>query len=266
MECNAGCDFTDSYELSKLPAMKAVERQVLGCDYGGTSWTTAKQVPHILSSLRLDAGKRLLEAGCGAGWPALYVSRISGCSATLLDMPLNALQQAAARAQADGTADRVALVNGSATDLPLADGVFDGIGHSDVLCCLAEKREMLEECRRVIKDSGRMHFSVIRPAHGLDETEQAVAEDLGPPYVAIDRPYSELLGETGWRVNERVDLSDEYAASVDRLVAGLGNAVDELEGAFGPEAFADNLDRRSRQAQCVRDGILVRVAIVAEPA
>lgn len=29
-----------AYELSRLPAMRRVEESVLGCDYGGTSWTT----------------------------------------------------------------------------------------------------------------------------------------------------------------------------------------------------------------------------------
>ena len=42
------CDFAGSYELSRLPAVKALERDVLGCDYGGTSWTTVHQIPHLV--------------------------------------------------------------------------------------------------------------------------------------------------------------------------------------------------------------------------
>lgn len=47
MQCDPPSYFAGSYELSNLSAVKAVERSTLGCDYGGTSWTTAAQVPHI---------------------------------------------------------------------------------------------------------------------------------------------------------------------------------------------------------------------------
>jgi hypothetical protein len=50
MQCDPRSDFAGSYELSNLPAVKAVGRSTPGCDYGGTSWTTAAQVPHIYVS------------------------------------------------------------------------------------------------------------------------------------------------------------------------------------------------------------------------
>ena len=99
MDCQLKCDFAGSYERSSLPAVKALERDVLGSDYGGTSWTTRDQVAEILRFLQLDAGKSLLEIGCGAGWPGLLVCSETNCDATLLDLPMVALHQAAERAK-----------------------------------------------------------------------------------------------------------------------------------------------------------------------
>jgi ubiquinone/menaquinone biosynthesis C-methylase UbiE len=266
VDCEPRCDFAASYEVSKLPALKSLEREVLGCDYGGTSWTTIDQVAHIVSSLRLGPEARLLEAGSGSGWPGIYLSRISGCSVTLLDLPLIALTQAGERAADDGILDRVHCVSASATAMPFDTGSFECISHSDVLCCLPDKRDMLEECRRVIGETGRMHFSVIRPGRGLTSGELARAIDTGPPFVEIDGRYSELLPATGWRVTERLDVSTSFADTLQRFVAGFEDNAQELEQALGASEFYDVVRRRKRQIKAVRAGILQRFVFVAAAA
>jgi len=55
--------FAASYEVSNLPAMRGVERTTLGCDYGGTSWTTRTQASQIAEMLSLRPGLKLLDAG-----------------------------------------------------------------------------------------------------------------------------------------------------------------------------------------------------------
>jgi hypothetical protein len=49
MDCCAA--FAANYEMSRLPAMREVEREVLGCDFGGTSWTTGAQATQIAGAL-----------------------------------------------------------------------------------------------------------------------------------------------------------------------------------------------------------------------
>ena len=72
------CDFAGSYERSRLPAVRELERNVLGCDYGGTSWTTRAQAEHIAESLTLRPGVQLLEVGAGSGWPGLFLASLTG--------------------------------------------------------------------------------------------------------------------------------------------------------------------------------------------
>ena len=112
------CDFTGCYEISQLPAMRDLERDVLGCDYGGTSWTTRSQADHIAKSLALGPGKHLLEVGSGSGWPGIFLGSETGCDVTLIDIPLNALKLAAERAAEDKLKDRVQVIAASGTALP----------------------------------------------------------------------------------------------------------------------------------------------------
>ena len=81
MKCStriAARDLLASYEVSSLPAMREVERTVLGCDYGGTSWTTSNQATQIIELLELKPGLHLLDIGAGSGWPGLYLADAGG--------------------------------------------------------------------------------------------------------------------------------------------------------------------------------------------
>ena len=88
-DCN--CHFEQQHERHTHPAIRALERDVLGCDFGGTSWTTKAQADQIPVALDLDSDSHLLEIGAGTGWPGLYMASLTGCDVTLLDFSLEAL-------------------------------------------------------------------------------------------------------------------------------------------------------------------------------
>ncbi len=257
------CDFAGSYDLSRLPEIKKLEQAALGCDYGGTSWTTRQQVDAILESLQLGTSGRLLDIGSGAGWPGLLLGRLSGCNVTLLDIPLNALLQAAERAADDGMSDRVRIVSGSGTSLPFDDQSFDRISHSDVLCCLPEKLELLQESRRVVSENSRMHFSVILPAEGLPQSERETVLATGPPFVGVDGSYPELLHASGWRVESCQDVSTEYQNSLQRLVDGIHANEDELADLLGADELRAKREHREDQIALIERGSMRRDAYLA---
>jgi SAM-dependent methyltransferase len=262
MGCDALCDFTDNFVCSAHPAVKSLERDVLGCDYGGTSWTTSDQADQILASLELESGSRLLEVGSGSGWPALYLSLQSGCAATLLDIPLVALEQAAERARSDDILDQVTFVNGSGTALPFVDSSFDRLSHSDVLCCLPGKLDMLQECRRAATEDARMHFSVIEPAPGLSPVDHEQTVEAGPPFVDVPGGYKKLLRDSGWQLLERIDVTAEYADSLERLATGLKENTAELREAFGAEELREAWGRRENAMNFARSDKLLRFVYV----
>jgi len=254
------CDFAGNYDLSKLPEIKKLEQLALGCDYGGTSWTTRQQVDAIVSSLELSSESCLLDIGSGSGWPGLLLAKLSRCNATLLDVPLNALRQAAERAAADQLTDHVQIVSGSGTLLPFTEQSFDRISHSDVLCCLAEKFEMLQEARRVAKPGARMHFSVIFPAENLPATEYEKVLKTGPPFVGLDGNYPDLLRASGWKVEDCQDVTEEYQQSLQRLVDGIRENFEDLSELLGSEDVVSKRKHREDQIALIASGSMRRDA------
>lgn len=255
------CDFAGCYERSRMPAMRKLERNVLGCDYGGTSWTTRSQADHIVKSLDLKPGVHLLEVGSGSGWPGLFLGAETGCDVTLLDIPINALKLAAERAARDELGDRVMVVAASGTALPFYAASFDRLSHSDVLCCLPEKLDMMLECRRVARGGALMHFSVILPAAGLSSSDYREAIETGPPFTDAPDGYEPLLDASGWDILDRIDVSDEYRRTLQMLVDGMNRNTAEIKEVFGNEFIAHRRHRED-QIALIERGVLQRTVFV----
>ena len=257
--------FAQTYTQSQCPVMLSVERRVCGCDYGGNGLTTRDEARQMAMLLGLQPGVRLLDVGAGAGWPSLFFSKETGCDAMLVDLPLSGLQVATKRAGKDRISDRCRVAVADGSQMPFRDGSFDAVSHSDVLCCLINKRGVLADCRRVIRDSGRMVFTVIWITPGLSRDDHKRALEGAPEFGESETDYPTLLGQTGWRVNERLDVTEGYAASIHRFMRADGEFKDQLEALVGTTKFADRQAGWRSELRAVEEGFLRRDLFVATP-
>lgn len=257
--------FADEYRRAQTPVMLDLERAVCGCDYGGTSWTTRDEAERMGRLLELGEGRRLLEIGAGSGWPALFLAGETGCDATLVDVPFEALRIAADRVVSEPVAGEVSLIVADGAALPFKADLFDAVSHSDVLCCLAPKRRVLIECRRVIRRGGKMAFSVISIAPGLSSADHGRAVDSAPPYVEAECAYPELLDKTGWKVIDRIDVSGAYEETGKRYIREVQARADALSALLGEVELGELLAKRHRNVESVADGIVCRDLFIASP-
>lgn len=126
--------YRERYGPDVPPVAIAVEREVLGGDYGGNGYTTVEQADRLAAALALGPGDRLLDLGAGCGWPGLHLTRTTGCTAVLVDLTVPAMARARRRASQEQTAGRTAVVVASARHLPFRPESFDAVVHADVLC------------------------------------------------------------------------------------------------------------------------------------
>ena len=110
--------------------------------------------------LAVSAGERVLELGFGTGQTLADLGRAAGLTggAIGVDLSPGMCRVARRRAQRAGCADRVLLVCGDASRLPVAAGSVDAIFMSFTLEFFAdgEIRGVLAECRRALRREGRL--------------------------------------------------------------------------------------------------------------
>ncbi len=258
------CYFADSYDRINESVIQKIERLTLGSDYGGTSWATLEQVDDIVNHLDLNENSHLLDIGSGCGWPSLYLSEKSGCSATLVDLPLVAIKQASQRAQRDNIHSRIHCIQGNGASLPIADCSYDRLNHSDVLCCLPEKHEFLGECRRVATDTAVMYFSVLLPAGNLPSDDYARVLEFGPPHIDTPDGYDDMITAAGWKIRAFLDVTAEFDASQQTLVESQAKYKKELIELYGETDYHDQVTRRITEQQLTSQNQLKRVIYVVD--
>lgn len=257
--------FESLYVRAQSPVMVTIERSVCGCDYGGNSWTTQAEAEQMVARLALHPGIRLLELGAGSGWPGLYMGKASGCDVVLVDLSLAGIRIAAKRADNDGIPGSVWAAVADAAALPFPDGSFDAISHSDLLCCLRQKRSVLAACRRVIRRQGRMVFTVISVAPGLSAEQYRRAVANGPEFIETDTDYPTLLAQTGWIITGHEDITVAYAASCRHQLHADEMQKDGLVALIGASEFAERLDGWRSKLPAIYDNLLRRELFVAAP-
>lgn len=123
--------------------------------------------PATLSLLPDVEGLRVLDAGCGAGHLAAeLVGR--GASVVGLDVSHEMLGYARER-----TPEADVLRADLGTDLPFADGAFDGVASSLAFHYVEEWSPLFRDLRRVLRPGGWVVFSVQHPHADFEEYEDA---------------------------------------------------------------------------------------------
>lgn len=109
----------------------------------------------LLSHLPLRPGTRVLEIGCGTAVTLAQVAQTDGVQVVGLE-PLPAMLTMAQKRLCWLGLGTVPVLQGSGTQLPLANGLFDAVYMESVLGFQAEKpaRQMLAEIARVLKPGG----------------------------------------------------------------------------------------------------------------
>jgi SAM-dependent methyltransferase len=100
-------------------------------------------------------GSYVLDIGSGLGGPSRYLATNYGCRVIGIDITEEYRRVASALGARMRLEDRVEYRRGDARELLFPDGTFDGAWTQHVSMNIAEKKELYEGIRRVLKIGGR---------------------------------------------------------------------------------------------------------------
>jgi cyclopropane fatty-acyl-phospholipid synthase-like methyltransferase len=255
--------FTDRYRGCCAEPVLDMELEVLGTDYGSTGYTTREQADELATRLHLAPGQWLADIGAGAGWPGLYLAATTGCRVVATDLPLIGLRRAQERARRDGLGARTGFLVATGARQPLRPGSFDAVVHTDVMCCLGPKLTVLRACQRLLRPGGRLAFTTIHVAPGLDDRQRRRARRAGPVGVATRAEYPTLIARAGFADIVQVDLTSDYATT-ERVWSKVAEQRAEAMRRLTSDAeFAESQANRRLASDAITAGLRRRSLFTA---
>ncbi|MGW9213187.1 SAM-dependent methyltransferase [Embleya sp. NPDC055664] len=183
----------------------------------------------MLERLRIGAGGRLLDVGCGVGAPAVRIARLTGASVTGISVSGEQIARAEALARETPFPDRLDFRLADAMELPFPDASFDAVMALESMCHMPDRMQVYREMRRVLRPGGRI---VATDFHGRSASPSpdrlALQQTMGSTTVRID-DYPQLIRTSGLRFLELRDITDE---TLPRSFAFLAERAEQLRFEF----------------------------------
>ena len=130
----------------------------LAKDYDRLSDTQFQSGKGLVERMRLQAGARVLDVGCGTGRLAEWIAERMGPSGQVVGVDPLAKRIALARERVPGVRFHI----GYAEDLSaFADGSFDGVCMSAVFHWITDQAKALAESARVLRSGGKLGFTTL---------------------------------------------------------------------------------------------------------
>jgi len=133
--------------------------------YGGEQKAKIKVIFKVMN---VEAGRLVLDIGCGTGLLMEYLVADSGCLVGV-DLSVKSLRRARERLRRLGAEQDVSLIRADAENLPFRSEVFDKIFALTLLQNTPSPRRALREIIRVAKDKSQAIVTGLRKYFTIDE-------------------------------------------------------------------------------------------------
>jgi len=195
-----------------------------------------RTVDHMIDRLgALGPDDAVLDIGAGYGGAARRLVERTGCRVVCLNLSEAENERNRALNKGAGLDDRIDVIDGRFEDIPADAGSFDGVWSQDAILHSGDRRRVLSEVDRVLKQGGRFVFTDPMMADGcpdgvLDPILARIhLSDLGSPGF-----YKSEAERLGWSDLGFEDLTDQLTRHYTRVLETTESEAPKLEGRISP--------------------------------
>jgi tocopherol O-methyltransferase len=172
---------------------------------------------------KLSPGSRVLDMGCGIGGSSTYLAQRYGFDVTGITLSPVQAKRAGERAKNLGLEQQVNFQVANALATPFSDNSFDLIWSLESGEHMADKKQFLEECYRILKPGGTLLFATWCCKEGtLSAREEKILSEIYRmyhlPYVLSIEAYDQLMESTGFGQVKNFDWSREVEKFWDLVI------------------------------------------------
>jgi SAM-dependent methyltransferase len=231
--------YDSAYGNFEVEVLERVRKKTYGEDFGQSSWTTADEYRGWAKWLELGQDSHLLETGSGSGGPAIFMSKLTGCRVTGIDINEHGIANGREEAVKHGLGDRVRFQKTDADGhLPFADGLFDAVISVDAANHFPHRQDVLKEWFRVLKPGGKALFTDPVVVTGLVTNDELAARSSIGMFVFAPPGVNELLiNDAGFELVAADDVTANAVLVSGNWYRAREDERDALVGIEGEERF-----------------------------
>ena len=238
--------------------------EAFGEDIGQNSWITSGEFCEFIDWLEITSEDLVLDVGCGAGGPAIFLAQRARCRVIGIDLNESGIREASSSAQRKSL-ERIAFYEADASKpLPFQDKTFDVVFSIDSMNHFEDRLSVLREFRRIIRVGGRLLFTDAMTVTGiLGKDEIATRSLLGPTFLAPPGENERLMSLAGLDVKMVRDVTANAAFLAGRRRETREKYRDELVSIEGSATFLAMQHYLATAYQLSSEGRLSRFAFLA---
>lgn len=237
-------------------------------DIGQHSWTTPNELLGMIEACELNAQSRVLDVGCGAGGPAMFVAQQSGCRITGFDIDKQGIKMANTLAIERDLSDRCQFHLHNATDpFDNLDASFDLIFAIDSIFHIPQRERFLSEARRMLNNRGRLFFTDAGVVNGQIGGEEFLLRSFnGAAFYAPIEYNKAVLEKTGFELLHSEDLTENNEKIAQNRFDARADLRDSLIDGEGEAAYHGRQAYLRKVAELCRERRLCRFSYLAKKA
>jgi ubiquinone/menaquinone biosynthesis C-methylase UbiE len=235
-------------------------------DIGQHSWTTPKELLGMIEACELNAQSRVLDVGCGAGGPAMFVAEQSGCRITGLDIDRQGIKMANTVAIERGLSNCCQFHQHNAADpFDISDASFDLVFAIDSIFHIPHRDRFLHETRRMLNNQGRLFFTDAGVVNGqISGDEFQLRSFNGAAFYAPIEYNKTALEQTGLELLNCEDLTENNEIIAQNRFDARAELQGSLIDAEGEAAYHGRQAYLQKVAELCRERRLCRFSYLAK--
>ena len=240
-----------NYSNFTTPLLAKVREEIYGLDIGQNSWSTAAEYELFFRWLGLTSVSTVLDLGCGAGGPSLYLGGTVGCSVLGLDIEPNGVETANRLAKSQGSYPRVRFeLMDISEGIERSDGPYDAIMCVDLIIHFASRLQVLCSCYELLRPGGRLLFTDAAIVAGLvSSVEIARRSSNGYGVFSPKGEDERLVAMAKLKLVRKQDMTESCVRISGQRLAVRKKYRRDLVALEGPSLFT----RTQRYLQTVHD-------------
>lgn len=181
--------------------------------------TRGKHSTRELAALAgLQPGQHVVDVGSGLGGPARHLAAAYGCRVTGVDLVDEFCRVANLLSARTGLADRTTFRQGSALEMPFADGTFDAAWTFQAQMNIADKARFYGEIQRVLRPGGRLVFQdLFQGTGGPVHVPVPWASEAGQSFLVTPEAARAAVEGAGFRILEWRDATADTLAWSEKV-------------------------------------------------